>query len=157
MQVLCRGKNIPSVPLTNFLGDIPQELVVHNLLSVGSLQIPSNALSWALKGLLTNAADASPPDSEITLECKEEGEYIYFTVIDHGYGMTEEIVSQAPDPFFTTKPVGKGMGLGLFLAKSLANQLGGSLKIHSAEKKGTTVTMSFKKSLIIQPTADMEG
>ncbi len=141
----------------DILGDIPQRLIVRNMLASTTLHIPPNAFSWALKGLLSNAADASPPDSKIIFECTEEGEYIYFTVIDHGCGMIEEIASQAPDPFFTTKPVGKGMGLGLFLAKSLATQLGGSLKIHSQQGQGTTATMSVKKSLISQPTTDTES
>lgn len=139
------------------LGDIPQNLVVNNTLSAKPLLVPSHAVSWALKGLLSNAADASSPDDEIVLECKEEGEYIYFMVTDHGCGMNQELVSQAPEPFFTTKAVGKGMGLGLFLAKSLASQLGGSLMIKSQESKGTTITMAFKKSVISHPTTDTEG
>ena len=112
------------------------------------LQVPAHAVSWALKALLANATDASPTDSEILLECKENEGYIYFTVRDQGSGMTAEITKQASDPFFTTKPIGKGMGLGLFLAESLATQLEGSLDIQSIENEGTLVSMSFKKSLI---------
>ncbi|MDR9500646.1 MAG: ATP-binding protein [Desulfurivibrionaceae bacterium] len=140
--------------LTNaldLLGEIPQKLVINNRVPGQSLRVPAHAVSWALKGLLSNAADASAPDQEILLECQEEGEYICFRVRDHGCGMAQEVVSQAADPFFTTKAVGRGMGLGLFLAKSLASQLGGSLRIQSMESKGTTITMTFKKSLIRQP------
>lgn len=155
-------KHIPCTPeeiignALDLLRDITQKLVVNNMLSSASLLIPSHAASWALKGLISNAADASSPEGKIILECKEDGEYIYFIVTDQGAGMTQETIDHAPDPFFTTKPVGKGMGLGLFLAKSLATQLEGSLDIQSQEGKGTTISMSFKKSSINQPAANIE-
>ncbi len=139
------------------LGDIPQELIINNRLANESILVPSNAVSWALKGMLANASDASLADDTITLECKTDHEYIYFTVTDHGCGMSQETASQAHEPFFTTKAVGKGMGLGLFLAKSLATQLDGSLEIQSQEGKGTTVTMAFSKEVVSQPTTDREG
>ncbi|MEN8256747.1 MAG: ATP-binding protein [Thermodesulfobacteriota bacterium] len=138
------------------LGNISQNLVVNNMLPSKQLHVPSHAVSWSLKGLLSNAADASPPDGEITLECKEDGEYIYFIVTDQGCGMSQEVAEQATDPFFTTKPVGKGMGLGLFLAKSLATQLEGALDIESHEDTGTTITISFSKSLATQTDSDLE-
>jgi two-component system sensor histidine kinase RegB len=106
--------------------------------------------------MLSNAVDASAPDSEINLESKADQQYIYFTVTDQGCGMTQEVAAQAHEPFFTTKAVGKGMGLGLFLAKSLASQLEGSLDIQSKEGQGTTVTMSFSKTFITKPAADRE-
>ncbi len=138
------------------LGKIEQKLVVNNELPNKKLHVPSHAVSWSLKGLLSNAADASHPSGEITLECKEDEGYIYFIVTDQGRGMTQEIAEQAPDPFFTTKPVGKGMGLGLFLAKSLATQLEGDLTIESNENRGTTITLSFSKSLTTQTDSDLE-
>ncbi len=140
----------------DMLGDIKQTIDIINKLPGESILVPSHAVCWALKGMLANAVDASPADGKIRLECKSDSEYIYFTVIDQGCGMTQEITMQAQEPFFTTKPVGKGMGLGLFLAKSLATQLEGALDIQSQEGEGTTVTMSFKKSLITPVTADME-
>jgi two-component system sensor histidine kinase RegB len=140
----------------DLLGDIPQSLIVNNELSDMPIWVPSHAVSWALKGMLTNAIDASSAGAEITLKCHADPKYIYFTVTDQGCGMTEEVAAQAHEPFFTTKPVGKGMGLGLFLAKSLATQLEGSLDIQSLEGEGTTVIMSFSKKIITKPATDTE-
>lgn len=134
----------------SLLGEIPQEIVTNNTLPNEKLFVPAHAVSWALKGLLANAADASLPEDKIILECTEKGEYICFIITDRGMGMPPEIVSQAPEPFFTTKPVGKGMGLGLFLARSLATQLNGVLKIQSQQGLGTIATLSFRKSSITQ-------
>lgn len=134
----------------SLLGEIPQKIITNNSLSIEKLFVPAHAVSWALKGLLANAADASLPKDKIILECKEKGEYICFTVTDQGKGMPPGIASQAPEPFFTTKPVGKGMGLGLFLAKALAAQLDGTLEIQSQAGVGTIASLSFKKSLVTQ-------
>lgn len=138
------------------LGDIPHHLVIDNELPDTAIWVPSHAMAWALKGLLVNAVDASPPTAEISLQCRADEEYIYFTVTDTGCGMTQEVAVQAHEPFFTTKPVGKGMGLGLYLAKSLATQLRGALEVQSRENRGTTVTMSFSKAFITKPAAEPE-
>ena len=63
-------------------------------------------------------------------------------VIDLGPGMDEEILARATEPFFTTREEGRGMGLGLFLAQSVAERYGGGVTIRSAEGEGTTVTFS---------------
>ncbi|PLX50189.1 MAG: hypothetical protein C0613_05220 [Desulfobulbaceae bacterium] len=139
------------------LGTRPPRLTIDNQLADMTIQAPPHTVAWALKGLLANAVDATDPDNEIILECREEAEYICFTVIDHGCGMPSDVAKQAPEPFFTTKPVGKGMGLGLFLAKSLAAQLQGDLRINTSEGQGTSVTMSFKKSAITPASAEMEA
>ncbi len=55
--------------------------------------------------------------------------------------MTPDLVSRAGEPFFTTKPPGQGLGLGLFLARSLADQLDGRFTIDSAPGRGTTVAL----------------
>ena len=51
--------------------------------------------------------------------------------------MPESVLSRATEPFFTTKPHGKGMGLGLFLAQSVAEQMGGRLELSSQAGRGT--------------------
>ena len=57
---------------------------------------------------------------------------------------------RATDPFFTTKEVGQGMGLGLFLARSIAERLGGSLRFESEVGRGTTVRLG----LSFDPSSD---
>ena len=67
-------------------------------------------------------------------------------VIDHGCGMSAEILSRATEPFFTTKEPGAGMGLGLFLTHTLADQLGGALELRSAPGQGTSATLTLPLS-----------
>ena len=58
---------------------------------------------------------------------------------DEGQGMDELAVKRATEPFFTTKDTGDRMGLGLFLARTLIDSLGGQLIIESAPRQGTTI------------------
>ena len=64
--------------------------------------------------------------------------------------MSEEVYRRAGEPFFTTKEAGQGMGLGLYLARTLAESLGGEMRIESAPAKGTTVSL-------ILPEGSMNG
>ena len=58
-------------------------------------------------------------------------------------GMEQDMLVQAPEPFFTTKEPGKGLGLGLYLAETVAELFGGEMRIFSEKGKGTQVTLSF--------------
>jgi two-component system sensor histidine kinase RegB len=64
---------------------------------------------------------------------------VEIAIIDHGTGMSEELLARVGEPFFTTKEPGRGMGLGVFLARALAERLGGSLELSSQLKQGTKV------------------
>ena len=76
----------------------------------------------------------------VEVEARDEaGSTLTITVRDRGCGMTADVLARAGEPFFTTKPPGQGLGLGLFLARSLAEQLGGRFSIDSSPSRGTTV------------------
>jgi CheY-like chemotaxis protein len=109
----------------------------------GSLIVDAEQLQTAIVNLLVNARDASPAGSPIILELSrpERGTGCRIAVIDHGEGMTDDVARQAVAPFFTTRPPGKGMGLGLTIARMVAESHGGTLDIDSAFGRGTTVTM----------------
>jgi two-component system, sensor histidine kinase RegB len=95
------------------------------------------AVSQALRNLLSNAFDASAPGGAVRLGITERQGELSFSVEDDGPGMPESVLSRATEPFFTTKPRGKGMGLGLFLAQSVAEQMGGRLELSSQAGQGT--------------------
>jgi PAS domain S-box-containing protein len=109
----------------------------------------------ALLNLIVNARDATPEGGRITLRTEmvqlapkavgtlPAGPYVKVSVEDTGSGMSKETASRAIEPFFTTKPVGQGTGLGLSQAYGLAQQSGGDLVIESALGKGTTVSLYF--------------
>jgi two-component system sensor histidine kinase RegB len=64
-----------------------------------------------------------------------------FTVQDSGVGMSQAVLARATEPFFTTKPRGQGMGLGLFLVQSVAEQMGGRLELSSEAGRGTRASL----------------
>lgn len=87
--------------------------------------------SRAILNLLNNAADAVEFESErwIRLEAREVGKNLELMVMDSGKGVPEEIEGKIMQPFFTTKDVGKGSGLGLSFALSVAKNHQGTLKV----------------------------
>jgi len=98
---------------------------------------PPRALSDALRGLLKNALQASPTGTRVALRVEVEGDRIRARVVDRGRGMTADVLARVGEPFFTTKSPGEGMGLGLFLTRALAEQLGGEFNIASRPGAGT--------------------
>lgn len=107
------------------------------------LKMPSRSLKRSLKGLVANGLEASGQSDRVTLRCWSDPTRLWFEVKDTGHGMTGEISDRAVEPFFTTREPGRGLGLGLFLAKSLAESFGGDLAIESAPGQGTTVRLWF--------------
>ncbi len=112
------------------------------------ITMPILSLCRVLRGILKNSIDASEAGEPIFLSCHESDTHLLFEVRDQGEGMDDYTLKHAVDPFFTTKSPGKGMGLGLYLAQSLANRFGGDLQISSSPASGTTVTLSFAKEHI---------
>lgn len=109
--------------------------------------LPRHAFGQALRGLVDNARQASPPGAPVTLrvaaqEASGDGaRRIVFEIADRGAGIPPELVARVGEPFFTTKPAGQGMGLGIFLARAIVERLGGELSIRSAPGAGTTATL----------------
>ncbi|MCQ8239632.1 histidine kinase famiy protein [Rhizosaccharibacter radicis] len=109
-------------------------------------------LEMALLNVLINARDATPEGGTITIATGSvelpanglpAGRYVTLSVSDQGTGMTPEVLERAVEPFFTTKPTGKGTGLGLAMAHGFAQQSLGRLEIESEQRRGTTVRMLF--------------
>ncbi len=73
----------------------------------------------------------------------EKGNQIIIRIVDNGRGMSPEVVRQALNPFFTTKTVGSGTGIGLSLTERIIKRHGGMINISSKEGEGTTVTMTL--------------
>jgi CheY-like chemotaxis protein len=111
----------------------------------GSVLVDADQLQGTLLNLLSNAREASAPGALIVLElsrvARVAGMSVRIAVIDHGEGMSEEVVTHASAPFYTTRPPGKGMGLGLTIARMVTEAHGGSMDIDSALGRGTTVSL----------------
>jgi signal transduction histidine kinase/CheY-like chemotaxis protein len=111
--------------------------------------VDPNQLELAILNLAINGRDAMPNGgsimvrvSQATLEQDQEdlaaGHYIQVCVADEGEGMDEETLRRAAEPFFSTKGLGRGTGLGLSMVHGLAAQSGGVLRLRSAVDEGTT-------------------
>lgn len=102
------------------------------------------ALADAMEALAANALDAMPEGGVLTFAAvPAPGQAIRITVADSGIGMSPEVRARACEPFFTTKTVGAGSGLGLAQAHGFARQSGGSLEIESAPGRGTRLTLTL--------------
>jgi two-component system sensor histidine kinase RegB len=110
--------------------------------ATAEVRLPSRAVSQALRSLITNAQDASPPDAQVTLSVVLRADVLAIDVVDKGRGMSEELLARIGEPFFTTKQPGRGMGLGLFLARAVFESLGGAMAFDSREGQGTRVTVT---------------
>jgi signal transduction histidine kinase len=106
----------------------------------------------ALLNLTLNARDAMPDGGRLTITARREegnvlvpglsnGEYVSIVVTDSGLGMDEPTLKRATEPFFTTKGVGKGTGLGLPMVHGLVVQSGGAMRIASQIGQGTSVRL----------------
>ncbi len=112
-----------------------------------------NQLEMALLNLMVNARDAMPQGGPIIVAGRSEaigegqqlrpGSYVCLSVTDSGEGMDDDTLARATDPFFTTKDVGKGTGLGLPMVHGLAQESGGALVLKSQKGKGTTAELWF--------------
>ena len=115
--------------------------------------VDAGQLENALLNLCINARDAMPDGGKLTIETSnrwmdqrsaklrglEPGQYVSLCVSDTGTGMPQEVIERAFDPFYTTKPIGQGTGLGLSMVYGFAGQSGGAARIYSEVGKGTMI------------------
>ena len=111
-------------------------------IAAAAVELPPRAIGQALRSLITNAQDASPPDEPVVVRVSREGDRLRIDVEDRGPGMPPEVLARIGEPFYTTKPPGRGMGLGLFLARAVIESVGGTLKVGSTIGLGTRVTVA---------------
>ncbi|MGN6621863.1 MAG: ATP-binding protein [Sphingomonas sp.] len=122
--------------------------------------IDPNQMENALLNLCINARDAMPEGGRITIETANKwldqkaaqdrdlapGQYVALSVTDTGTGMAPDTIKRAFDPFYTTKPMGEGTGLGLSMIYGFARQSNGQVRIYSELGEGTTITLYFPRA-----------
>jgi PAS domain S-box-containing protein len=108
------------------------------------IQGDSGALSHALMNLAVNALDAMPGHGTLNLRSENlPGPKVRLEVRDNGEGMPPEVLAKAIEPFFTTKPLGKGTGLGLAMVFGTVKAHGGDLELRSRVGEGTLAILTF--------------
>ncbi|GAA0579414.1 PAS domain-containing hybrid sensor histidine kinase/response regulator [Paractinoplanes ferrugineus] len=139
-------------------------LDVHLAPDLPSVTADPGQLDQVLVNLAVNARDAMPRGGTITIETSElvvdrdyaaarpalrTGHYVRLRFSDTGTGMPAEVIERAFEPFYTTKPAGKGTGLGLATVFGIITAAGGDLSIYSEPGAGTTF-------IVLLPTTDAE-
>ncbi len=121
-------------------------------------------LYFALLNLCQNAADAIPEGGAITVAARNVDpfagaarEFVEIVVADDGEGMTEEVLSQAFTPYFTTKAAGSGTGLGLAQVQRLAEGRGGAVGIESERGAGTLVRLFLPRVRVGGVSSSLAG
>lgn len=111
-----------------------------------ALLVPLEGVAQAIRGVITNAIDASPAEKNVSVRTELCAESVIFRVTDEGVGMSPEVLARVGEPFFTTKEVGSGMGLGIFLTRNVLNRLGGDLRLDSEKGVGTVATIQIPRT-----------
>jgi signal transduction histidine kinase/CheY-like chemotaxis protein len=170
-----RAEPVPPLPLLEGLC----EMLVHTLgagiamrvaadESLPTLLADKGQLETVLVNLAVNARDAMPDGGTLLLAAAPEavldpkthpaglapGGYLRLSVSDTGTGMSAGTLARASEPFFTTKPLGQGTGLGLAMARGFAHQSGGGFAIESVPGQGTTVTLWFPEAVGVPAASD---
>jgi PAS domain S-box-containing protein len=135
---------------------IGENISVETVLAGGlwRVEIDAHQLESALLNLAVNARDAMPEGGKLTIETANAhlddeyadrypeltaGQYVVLCVTDTGTGMSADVITHAFEPFYTTKPIGQGTGLGLSQVYGFVKQSGGHVKLYSEVGQGTTV------------------
>jgi two-component system sensor histidine kinase RegB len=114
--------------------DVPPEL---------SASLPMETTRQVLSALVKNAFEASSTGQTVHVVGEAESGVLRFTVRDSGIGMPPEILHRIAEPFYSTKRPESGMGLGTFLVRVFAEDMGGALIFESAVNQGTSAILEL--------------
>ncbi|MFV8755555.1 sensor histidine kinase [Nannocystaceae bacterium ST9] len=127
--------------------EVPLRVDIPAALAERSARQPYEVIAQLLRELVANAAEAcrrtGDPQRGITVTLRDRGPSVAIDIDDRGVGMDAEALASAFDPFYSTRPEGQGMGLGLYLARAHLRQLGGSIELDSTPGQGTRVHLQF--------------
>lgn len=143
-----RGGTVAARSLAEFLEDTlerthtPTRIRVENeIVDAMHSDMLNSPMAHAVAAVLNNATLAS--EAPVDFRIYQEDDNLHFDITDSGVGMPPEVISRATEPFFTTRDIGHGMGLGLFLAYSVTQTLNASFEIESELGEGTRVRFSL--------------
>ncbi len=116
--------------------------VVKDFVAVGPVFANEARLGQVFLNLMLNAAQAIPDgragENTVTVAARQEGHQVVVSVSDTGCGMPPEVLPRIFDPFFSTKRIGEGTGLGLFISQGIVKDAGGAISVKSKLGAGTT-------------------
>ena len=163
MLVYSRNEQSSSLVDLNQVADSTLRLVAHRLDGRGigvrrafhpdpiaTWAVP-NQLQQALMNLVFNAVDAMERGQNLTLSTGMAGSRAWISCADTGSGISRENLNRIFDAFFTTKPAGKGTGLGLHITHKIVQDSGGEIEVQSQEGEGSTFTIYLPAAYVPAP------
>jgi hypothetical protein len=100
--------------------------------------------------LILNARDAMPSGGWLTLRSYADGDTVVAEVADTGHGIRREDIRRIYDPFFTTKGIGRGTGLGLSVSYGIVQEHGGAIFVDSTPGQGTTFQVALPAMTLVE-------
>jgi signal transduction histidine kinase len=171
-HLLSFARNQPLLPSQQIINELVQTLVDMTERSMTAavtlttsldpdlwpVRIDADHLQVALLNLIVNATDAMPDGGTLRISTRNlDPAHVMVEVSDTGCGMTQDVLNQAIEPFFTTKPLGKGTGVGLSQVYGFVTQSAGRLDMQSVPGKGTTIQLVFPRAtLALQASEECE-
>ena len=132
--------------------------VVKDFEEVPKIRCAPSRLNQVFINLVTNAVQAMDGKGRLELTTRNLGDEIEVSISDSGCGIPEEHLAKIMDPFFTTKPVGEGTGLGMSIVRTIIEEHGGRLDVSSVVDVGTTMTVTLPlKKVAAAQTTDVEA
>ncbi len=138
---VARGQAPAGTELTVVLGDVPPVRCSLGLIQ----QVILNLLVNAVHAVEDRPADPPRPPGRVEVATSYDADWVRIVVADNGVGMSPDVRTRAPEPFFTTKGEGRGTGQGLSLVHDIVAQHGGRVEIQSEPGEGTTVTVALPR------------
>jgi polar amino acid transport system substrate-binding protein len=108
-----------------------------------NIYMNNESLKHIFMNLIQNAIDAMTDCGTLQILCFADKDNVVVRIKDNGIGIEENKIDKIFEPFYTTKPIGKGTGLGLYIAYSEVQKANGEIKVESEKNKGTTFTISI--------------
>ena len=145
--LITRNKLKNKVEVIKDFGDVPE------------IHCSPSQVNQVFLNLITNAADAIEESGEIRVSTWAEDNAVKIRIADTGVGIPADLLEKIRDPFFTTKEVGQGTGLGMSIVDRIVDSHAGSLDIESEVGKGTTMTVTLPVQAVssVDADADSEG
>ncbi len=147
-------------PMLSHVTREPVEIRLELDPSLWPVRADQGQMEQVLVNLVSNAGDAMPRGGDIQIATANRtigpaapgtgdlppGGYVALTISDRGIGMSPEICARAFEPFFSTKPAGRGLGLGLAIVRGMVNDMDGHVAVESRQGSGSTFTVLLPRA-----------
>jgi signal transduction histidine kinase len=122
--------------------------VVKDFQADGRIEAYPGQLNQLFLNLIVNAAQAIEGEGIITIKTSNEADKLVIQIADTGPGIPEEVRSKIFDPFFSTKEIGEGMGMGLSISYAIVEKHKGEIGVDSVDGEGTRFTITLPRASV---------